>query len=137
MKEIKDMSSEEMARVQGELDSAIGDRERSEAQEKKERFESRVEKEHKVIADLCDIQIIEDNIDHFKKQYPEEEIKLGDIAVDHKALSDLIEQDKVTLFQMDYLVDECNPDMLSKEAKEKLERLQEEIYFLLQYHKVI
>ena len=137
MKEIKDMNSEEMARLQGELDSAIKDKEKSEAQERKEKFELRVEEEHHTVVNLCNMVITPENIDHFKEQYLEEEIKLKDIVVDNKALSDLIEKDELTLFQMDYLVDECKPDMMSKEAKEKLERLQEEIYFLLQYYKVI
>lgn len=137
MKEIKDMNSGEMARLQGELDSAIKNKEMDEAQKKKEKFEFRVEEEHHKVVSLCQIRITEDNISLFKEQYPEEEIKLKDIVVDNKALSDLIEKDELTLFQMDYLMDECNPDMMSKEAKEKLERLQAEIYFLLQYYKVI
>jgi hypothetical protein len=71
----------------------------------------------------------------FENACMSQERDLKDITMTQ--LSELIESDKLSLFQYDYLVDEVDLDKMTPEAKTKLTRMQNEIRFLLAYYQLI
>ena len=99
-----------------------------------------VQKQHQTILALINVQVTPENIEYIKSQIPEdyptppESIGVGDIVCDNHKLSDLIDANKLTIFQYDFLVDECDPTLMSPTAQEKLHRMWSELRFLHEYY---
>ena len=134
------MSSDDIAKLQGKLDSDLKEAQKREARKKEEDFKTKVKKQHQAINDLIYVQVTPENIEHIKSQIPKdyptppESIGVGDIVCDNHKLSDLIDADKLTIFQYDFLVDECDPTLMSPTAQEKLQRMWSELRFLHEYY---
>ncbi len=104
-------------------------------EDRKTAFDAECQEQHRQIIEASVIIITEENIEEHRKTYPD--AKVGDTFCRNSNLSEMIEKDRLTLFQYDYLVDECGPEEMTLAAREKIERMWTEIRFLLTYYNVL
>ena len=143
------MSSDDIAKLQGKLDSDLKEAQKREARKKEEDFKTEVEKQHQMIVENSKILVTSVNIDSIREKMklliekcPDscldetdlKDLKVGETYTDNQAISEMIDADELTIFQYDYLVDECCEDSMSETAKTKLQRMWSELRFLHEYY---